>query len=73
MDWSGRDGHSYAYPGTLIHVAAIYAFYRLTLATVNIFKYRKFNSPVWRELLDSALRCRSNPVRPAEKCSLEQK
>lgn len=41
-----RDGRSYAYPGTLIYVAALYAFYSLTLATVNIFKYRKLNSPV---------------------------
>lgn len=41
-----QDGRSYAYPGTLIYVAALYAFYSLTLATVNIFKYRKFNSPV---------------------------
>lgn len=41
-----RDGRIYAYPGTLIYAAALYAFYSLTLATVNIFKYRKFNSPV---------------------------
>lgn len=41
-----QDGRSYAYPGTLIYVAALYAFYSLTLAIINIFKYRKFSSPV---------------------------
>lgn len=30
----------------LIYVAALYAFYSLTLAIVNTVKFRRFNSPV---------------------------
>lgn len=41
-----RDGQSYDYPGTLIYAAAFHAFYSLTLAMVNLVKYRRFNSPV---------------------------
>ena len=41
-----QHGHSYHYPGTLIYVAALHAFYSLTLAVTNAAKYRKFNSPV---------------------------
>lgn len=41
-----QHGHSYHYPGTLIYVAALHAFYSLTLAVANAVKYRKFNSPV---------------------------
>lgn len=41
-----RDGQHYDYPGTLIYAVALHAFYSLTLAVVNILKYRKFNSPV---------------------------
>lgn len=41
-----RDGQSSDYPGMLIYVAALYAFYSLTLAIVNAVKFRKFNSPV---------------------------
>ena len=41
-----QHGHSYHYPGTLIYVAALHAFYSLTLAVTNAVKYRKFNSPV---------------------------
>ena len=41
-----RDGYGSNYPGMLIYVAAVYAFYSLTLAIVNTVKYRKFHSPV---------------------------
>ena len=41
-----QHGHSYHYPGTLIYVVALHAFYSLTLAVTNAVKYRKFNSPV---------------------------
>lgn len=41
-----RDGQGSDYPGMLIYVAALYAFYSLTLAIVNTVKFRKFNSPV---------------------------
>jgi len=36
----------YHYPGILIYAAAAYTFYCLTLAIINIIKYRKLNSPV---------------------------
>lgn len=41
-----QHGHSYHYPGTLIYVVALHAFYSLTLAVTNAVKYRKFNSSV---------------------------
>lgn len=41
-----RDGQGSSYPGTLIYVAALYAFYSLTLSIVNTVRFRKFNSPV---------------------------
>lgn len=41
-----RDGYGSDYPGMLIYVAALYAFYSLALAIVNTVKYRKFHSPV---------------------------
>ena len=36
----------YHYPGHLIYVVAAYTFYCLTLAIINIIKYRQLNSPV---------------------------
>lgn len=41
-----RDGRSYAYPGTLIYVVALHAFYSLILAIFHVGKDRKFTSPV---------------------------
>lgn len=41
-----RYGYGSNYPGTLIYVAAIHAFYCLTMAVINTVKYRKFHSPV---------------------------
>ena len=40
------DGRGYDYPGTLIYAAAAYSFYSLTIAIINVVKYRKFHSPV---------------------------
>ncbi len=36
----------FEYKGMLIYVMAAYTFYITTVAVVNIFKYRKYNSPV---------------------------
>ena len=36
----------YHYPGLMVYAAATYAFFCLTLAIINIVKYRKLNSPV---------------------------
>lgn len=41
-----RDGYGGNYPGMLIYVAALHAFYSLTLAIVNTVKYRRLHSPV---------------------------
>lgn len=41
-----QHGHSYSYPGTLIYVAALHAFYSLSLSITNAVKYKRFNSPV---------------------------
>lgn len=36
----------FEYPGILIYVMAMYTFYVTTHSIINIFKYRKYNSPV---------------------------
>lgn len=36
----------YNYPGILIYVMAMYSFYSVTIAIVNLVKYRKYGSPV---------------------------
>lgn len=41
-----RDGYGYNYPGTLIYVVALHAFYSLILSAVNAVKFRKLHSPV---------------------------
>lgn len=40
------NGYGSNYPGMLIYVAAMYAFYSLTFAVINTVKYRRFHSPV---------------------------
>ena len=40
------DDKGYEYPGIIIYVSAMYAFYTLTMSIINIFKYRKLNSPI---------------------------
>lgn len=40
-----QDG-GFLYDGYLIYVMAAYAFYKITVAIINIVKYRKYNSPV---------------------------
>lgn len=41
-----RDGYGYDYPGTLIYVVALHAFYSLILSAVNAVKFRRLRSPV---------------------------
>ena len=36
----------YQYPGLLIYVVATFAFFCLSVAIINVFRYRKLNSPV---------------------------
>lgn len=38
--------HTYEYPGTMIYVAALYAFYTIGVAIKNMIKYRKSKSPI---------------------------
>lgn len=38
--------HTYDYPGTMIYVAALYAFYTIGVAMKNIIRYRKSESPI---------------------------
>ena len=40
-----RKGQGYRYPGVLIYIAAMYTFYAVILAVVNVIKYRKYDSP----------------------------
>lgn len=37
---------SYNYPGYVIYASAAYTFYLFTISIINIFKFRKLNSPV---------------------------
>lgn len=39
-----QDGGA-SYPGTMIYAVALYAFYSLTMAIVNVVRYRKYQSP----------------------------
>jgi divalent metal cation (Fe/Co/Zn/Cd) transporter len=41
-----NQGMGYQYPGLLIYAVAAYAFFCLTLAIINLVKYRKLNSPI---------------------------
>ncbi|MGM9593921.1 MAG: hypothetical protein ACI3U8_06160 [Candidatus Onthomonas sp.] len=40
-----RDGKGYSYPGYLIFVAALYTFYSVAAAVVNLFRFRRLESP----------------------------
>lgn len=43
-----KDGRGSAYPGYLIYVAAMFAFYSITVAIMNLVRSRKFERPmVW--------------------------
>lgn len=41
-----QDNAGFHYPGTLIYIMAMYAFYSITVAIINVIKYRKYRSPV---------------------------
>lgn len=41
-----RKNEGFRYPGYLIYVMAMYAFYNVITAVMNVVKYRKYNSPV---------------------------
>lgn len=41
-----RKNEGFVYNGILIYVMAIYTFYITAFAVINLFKYRKYNSPV---------------------------
>lgn len=43
MIWQNK---SYSYPGLLIYVSAAYTFYCVTIAIINMAKYRKMEHPV---------------------------
>lgn len=41
-----RKNESFSYAGYLIYVVAMYAFYNVISAIINVVKYKKYNSPV---------------------------
>lgn len=41
-----RQDGGYDYPGVLIYVMAMYAFYTIITAVINIIKFRKYGSPI---------------------------
>lgn len=44
MIWQNKN---YSYPGLIIYASAAYTFYRLTLAVINVFKFRKIDNPIF--------------------------
>lgn len=41
-----RTNSGFSYPGYLIYLSALYAFYMMTLSIVNLVKFRKMGSPI---------------------------
>jgi hypothetical protein len=41
-----QDNAGFHYPGILIYIMAMYAFYSMTAAVMNVIKYRRYRSPV---------------------------
>ena len=41
-----KKNETFAYPGYLIYVMALYTFYNIAAAVRNVVRYRKYNSPV---------------------------
>lgn len=41
-----QDNEGFYYAGVLIYIMAMYAFYSITVAIINVIKYRKYRSPV---------------------------
>lgn len=41
-----RDGQGYSYPGYIIYVTALYAFYTVIMAVVNLVRFRGAGSPL---------------------------
>ena len=41
-----RANASFSYPGTIIYASALYTFYTMALAIVNLVKYRRLGSPI---------------------------
>lgn len=40
-----QENSAYQYPGYIIYLSAMYTFYTIVLAIINLFKYRKLGSP----------------------------
>ena len=66
------DGRGYDYPGTLIYAAAAYSFYSLTIAIINVVKYRKFHSPVLSAAKAVGLTCALMSIFSLETAMLAQ-
>lgn len=41
-----RTNSGFSYPGHIIYLSALYAFYAMIMAVVNLFKFRKLASPI---------------------------
>lgn len=41
-----HDGQTYRYPGMLIYLVALYTFYSIIIAVINLIIYHKYNSPL---------------------------
>lgn len=41
-----RKNSGFEYPGTLIYAMALYTFYAVITAVINVIKFRKYNSPI---------------------------
>lgn len=61
-----RKNEGFRYPGYLIYVMALYAFYSITLAITNVVRYRRYHSPAM-----SAAKCISLAAALVSMLSLE--
>ncbi len=41
-----KENYTYNYPGYIIYVVALYAFYNIITGTINLIKYNKYHSPI---------------------------
>ena len=41
-----RTNSGFSYPGSIIYLSALYTFYTLAVAVVNLVKFRRLGSPI---------------------------
>lgn len=65
-------GGGFSYAGSLIYAVALYAFYTVTMAVINVVRYRRYNSPVMSSARAVSLAAASVSMLSLEVAMLEQ-